>query len=97
MKPVRHITCQRRRAVRAELIERDGTGCWLCGDPIDLGLHYEDPMSIFIDHVLPRSRGGRNLLPNLRLAHRRCNEQRSDALAPAFPATNSNARGAVSV
>lgn len=33
-----------------------------------------------VDHVVPRSRGGRTELANLRLAHRRCNGSRGNHL-----------------
>jgi 5-methylcytosine-specific restriction endonuclease McrA len=56
----------------AEVIERDGGMCWLCGKP----------GADSADHVLPASRGGRDALANLRAAHHRCNLARRGADAP---------------
>jgi hypothetical protein len=49
------------------LVERDGTGCWYCGMPLDF------KFDITREHLIPWSAGGRNALWNLALAHGRCN------------------------
>jgi 5-methylcytosine-specific restriction endonuclease McrA len=56
------------------LLSRDGDRCHLCGEPLDR--HVRDERSgdyITFDHVIPASKGGLTVLPNLRLAHQRCN------------------------
>ena len=60
------------------VIARDGEGCALCGDPIDLTLRWPHPLSRSLDHVVPRALGGSNDLDNLRLAHVACNRERTD-------------------
>ncbi|MFN8021338.1 MAG: HNH endonuclease [Acidimicrobiales bacterium] len=62
------------------LAERDGWTCWLCGGDIDPHLPSTSPAGATIDHLVPRSRGGSNDAPNLRLAHRRCNVRRGNHL-----------------
>ena len=62
--------------------DRDGWTCWLCNqavDPYDLGVHRAS-----VDHVLPRSMGGGNELPNLKLAHQSCNGYRSGTKTQPF-------------
>ena len=71
----------RKLSVRRRLRLRDGDGCHWCGrrlrDP-ETGRQAR-PDDATIDHVLPRSRGGGNLLSNLVLACPACNEERGDA------------------
>lgn len=62
-----------------KLMCRDGTDCTICREPLDRHLHdVDDPMYITFDHIIPRSKGGTDHLDNLRLAHKRCNEQRGN-------------------
>lgn len=58
---------------RAEIAERDGWRCRLCGEPVDPELRYPDPLSQSLDHVIPIARGGPNTRANSQLAHLRCN------------------------
>lgn len=51
--------------LRAEVIERDGRVCGICGGSIEGKLH--------IDHIYPVARGGKTILENLQPAHPRCN------------------------
>lgn len=53
-------------ALRRRVIERDENICGLCGDSVD-------PEDIHIDHILPRSLGGKDVESNLQVAHSRCN------------------------
>ena len=52
--------------LRDRVIERDGLVCGLCGDDVEEG-------DMHIDHVRPVSKGGKNELGNLQVAHARCN------------------------
>jgi len=53
--------------------------CWLCGLPVDKGLHHLDPMAPEVDEVIPVSLGGDPLSrANTRLAHRICNQRRGN-------------------
>lgn len=62
------------------LAQRDGNGCGICGEPIDLTLRHPDQMRASVDHVIPFSRGGTHSPDNLQLAHLRCNHVKSDRL-----------------
>lgn len=53
--------------------------CWLCGGLVDKSLPHGFPGSAELDEVLPVSKGGDPLLrSNVRLAHRLCNQRRSN-------------------
>lgn len=56
-----------------DIIDRDGTDCALCSEPVDFSLKWPEPFSQSLDHVLPISRGGTHTLANCQLAHLRCN------------------------
>lgn len=71
LKPSRH------RRLRRQLRQRDGDDCHLCRAPMVFNNHESD-LYATIDHVLPRSAGGRHDLENLKLAHRRCNQRRGN-------------------
>lgn len=58
------------------IAERDGHRCWLCRTKVE-------PMDRSIDHVFPIARGGKHILSNVRLAHRRCNSIKRDKLVTA--------------
>lgn len=55
---------------RQALLERDGDGCWFCGEAMG-----ED---CTIEHLVPKSKGGANSLQNYALAHQRCNAEAAD-------------------
>lgn len=71
-----HGGSRQRRAVRAALVARDGNLCHLCGGPVNLELPPEHELGPTIDHVRPRALGGGDGLDNLKLAHKRCNQDR---------------------
>lgn len=61
-----------RNADLVALMLRDGMVCYLCGSgPID-----DDPWEV--EHVVPKCRGGSDDLNNKKLAHRWCNNEKSD-------------------
>lgn len=64
---------KRTRNQRSTLLLRHGPFCGLCGRLIVRSQHSAD-------HKLALVRGGRNSLDNLQLAHRRCNEEKSDRI-----------------
>jgi 5-methylcytosine-specific restriction endonuclease McrA len=68
---------RRRRSRIRRVIERDGSRCWICEEPIDLTLDPGDARARSLDHVHPCACGGSNSLENLRLAHRDCNTLRN--------------------
>ena len=63
-------------AQRLRLLERDGPGCWICRQPLDLS--GPGPLSPSLDHVIPASRGGDDSDGNARLAHLVCNSARGN-------------------
>lgn len=63
-----------------DLAGRDGWLCWLCELPIDPDAIVGSPGRATVDHVVPKSRGGRTEPANLRLAHARCNGRRGNDL-----------------
>lgn len=48
--------------------------CWICGG--DMGAIERAT----IDHIVPRSLGGRTRLMNIKLAHMRCNSKRQSTM-----------------
>jgi hypothetical protein len=54
------------RAVRQQVIDRDGYLCQLCGNDVE-------PTDVHLDHVYPRSLGGSNEPNNLQVTHSQCN------------------------
>lgn len=64
--------------LRNQVISAYGSTCWLCGLPIDLALPRTHPQGFTVDHVVPRSKGGTDVLSNLRPAHWICNVRRQD-------------------
>jgi hypothetical protein len=60
-----------------QLAERDGWTCHLCGEPINPGKRTGHQRAT-LDHLTPRSLGGRNGIENLKLAHAICNSKRGN-------------------
>lgn len=61
-------------------IRRTRASCGICLGEIDYDLHWRDPLSFVVDHVIPLARGGSDDLANKQAAHRHCNRQKSDKL-----------------
>lgn len=59
-----------------ELLEREGESpkCYLTGVEID----WDDTTSYHLDHIVPRSKGGTNLLDNCGLASAKANQMKGD-------------------
>lgn len=51
------------------LLQRDGTTCKLCGEAVV-------PADLSIDHVIPKAKGGNDMLENLQITHVSCNHRR---------------------
>lgn len=64
----------------ADVFERDGWRCGVCGGDVDPLLRHPDPLSASLDHVVPLSRGGTHTLDNVRCAHLRCNVRKNARL-----------------
>ena len=64
--------------VRRALRRRDGDLCWICGAEMDFDAPAgRTPLSATRDHIIERRGGGRDNLANQRLAHAKCNNDRS--------------------
>jgi hypothetical protein len=57
------------------IVERHGMICWLCHKPIL-------PPQFSLDHIKPKSRGGRGVKANLRPCHKSCNSRRGNKKPP---------------
>lgn len=71
--------------LRPAVIDRDGPAlaCWLCGKPIDQ--YARGAFGLALDHVVPRSMGGRDELENIEPAHQRCNTSRGNRPPRSLP------------
>lgn len=73
-----------------DVIDLWGTDCHICNQPIDMRLTRSagEPgweMGLNLDHVVPLSKGGNNVISNVKPAHAICNLKKSDSLATACP------------
>jgi hypothetical protein len=68
------------RYTRSQIVDRDGSSCALCLDPIDLSIAYPHRASASVDHRTPLSRGGTDTLTNVQLAHLSCNWAKGNAV-----------------
>jgi 5-methylcytosine-specific restriction endonuclease McrA len=66
----------RAKAKYRQIVERDGSACWLCGLPVKKTPRGK--MRPSIDHAIPKSEGGTADIANLRLAHYACNQARGN-------------------
>lgn len=58
-----------------QLRERDGDGCWLCGESIDFDAEPNSAKAWSLEHLLSKAHGGPAKLENLVLCHPPCNRQ----------------------
>lgn len=65
-------------ADRLAIYERDGWICGFCSESVDPTIKNPKPWAATLDHIIPRSKGGSDDADNLRLAHRYCNNVRSN-------------------
>lgn len=71
-----------RRLLITRLIARDGDRCAICAGRLDRYESTGSAEAVTVDHKIPISHGGRSDMGNLRLAHRKCNQDRGDAWDP---------------
>lgn len=77
--PGRSARLTRNRLQR--LADRHGNLCALCRKPVDLTItDLMHPKAPSLDHIHPRSLGGRDRFDNLQLTHRTCNNARGNTL-----------------
>jgi len=63
---------------RQHIFDRDGYDCYLCNTPIDLTAPHTQGQPGWetyphIEHVIPLSKGGDDVLENVKIAHAKCN------------------------
>lgn len=64
-----------------QLIATYGTNCYICNEAIDFDAPKKGPgseNSYWPDHLTPTSRGGDNIISNVRPCHSKCNRSKSD-------------------
>lgn len=69
----------------AEIGERDGWLCGICGDtarPVDPARGRPDPLSASIDHIVPVAAGGTHTRANVQIAHWFCNQEKNASARP---------------
>jgi len=79
-----------RNAIK-QRVAKTGEPCHLCGMPIDLNAGKAEPLSFTVDHVIPVSAGGTDLMNNLVPAHFKCNRIKSDQVVVGKPKKGSKA------
>lgn len=65
------MTRARSRNLRRRVWDRDRGICWICEEPVPFEV-------VTLDHIVPRSKGGRYVFDNLHAAHEICNRERGD-------------------
>ena len=83
--PMRSFSSKIRREIKAKLIDKYGPYCQLCilagrtkkKARINLEIPNERN-SWSVDHIIPVSRGGRNIISNMWPAHKGCNNARGN-------------------
>jgi 5-methylcytosine-specific restriction endonuclease McrA len=58
---------------RKRIYDRGNGMCYLCGDAVTFN-------EMTIDHVIPKSRGGKNNIENLRPTHYKCNFEKGNKI-----------------
>lgn len=66
-----------RKLIREFLRQRDGDNCCWCNLPMDFdNLGADTPLVPTFEHLVRRADGGGNTFENLKLAHKKCNNER---------------------
>jgi hypothetical protein len=61
-----------------QIAERDNFICHLCGQVVDMSLKRTFGFGATVDHVLPISKGGLDVMENVKLAHWSCNRKKGN-------------------
>lgn len=73
-----HARRKQRRWTLKALVTRTGGLCEYCREPIEMR---PGPRQATIDHVIPRSSGGLDVIDNLRLACHECNQEKGSGVS----------------
>ena len=65
-------------AFKARIYFKSNGKCGICHQAIDTTLAWPDPLSLSLDHIVPRSLGGTHSAHNLQAAHLECNAKRGN-------------------
>lgn len=74
----RHLSAEKRKLYVDKLLLKGEDECYWCFTP--LGVKPNTPNQRTLDHVIPKANGGPNILDNLVLCCRKCNEERAESL-----------------
>lgn len=66
------------RFTRAEIFERDGWRCGICGKKVPRQTKWPAPQAATLDHIVPLAKGGKHVRANVQLAHMLCNSARRE-------------------
>lgn len=80
--PARKRSMREGSARMRTLLRLHGDTCCWCGKTCRLTVVPQHPDRATVEHVIPKSRGGSNMLPNLRVACYACNNARGDKDSP---------------
>lgn len=72
------VKIRARRALKAKLFEQQSGLCWICEKLMRKDVRTHHDLYPTFDHVKERSLGGSSDEANLKLAHRVCNNRRSN-------------------
>lgn len=61
----------------AEIFDRDGWRCGICGEKVDRRLKYPHPRSASLDHIVPLAKGGHHRRSNVQCSHWICNSRKT--------------------
>jgi len=73
---------KKKRWVLRQLIDRTGGRCEYCNETVHLG--EMDDLRATVDHDIPASKGGLDMLINYRLACHKCNQEKDDMTSEEF-------------
>lgn len=68
----------KQRRLLERLVRRDGDRCHYCRLITDVELDHAHPRRQTIDHVVPKSKGGKDVLANMVIACNRCNGEKAN-------------------
>ncbi|MBR3157271.1 HNH endonuclease [Candidatus Saccharibacteria bacterium] len=68
----------RNNSIKLQLLWENGRRCAICGKKI------RNLDELTVDHIVPKSKGGRHTIDNCQLAHKSCNSLKNDKMPEEF-------------
>lgn len=62
------------KSIKLQLLWKYGNRCAICGRKI------RSLDELTVDHIIPKAKGGKNVISNCQLAHKTCNELKNDTM-----------------